>query len=123
VAIGTYNYTMVVFDTSGNWANDTVFVFVVSESTSTTSSETTASSSTTSTTTETSTTGTMGSDVSSFIDVLLGDKMLLLMMDDGIVLVVVLIVLARCRRSREKRGRSRGRLPSFRGRKRKFYLY
>ncbi|MGM0687388.1 MAG: hypothetical protein ACQET3_10495, partial [Promethearchaeati archaeon] len=48
--VGTYNYTLVVYDTSGNWVSDTVFVTVV-ESVTTTPTET-ETTTTTSPTTE-----------------------------------------------------------------------
>jgi parallel beta-helix repeat protein len=60
LSVGVINYTIVVFDTSGNWNHDTVFVTVVPQATTTTTTPitTTTTTSSTSTTTSTSPTGT-----------------------------------------------------------------
>lgn len=49
ILVGTYNYTCVVYDTSGNWASDTVIVVVSAVQTTTTASPITPTHSTTST--------------------------------------------------------------------------
>jgi parallel beta-helix repeat protein len=71
LSVGVYNYTIVVYDTSGNWASDTVLIIVLSQ------------------TTTTSTTITNG-DVTSLVILFLGVG--------GIGVVIVVLILMRHRR-------------------------
>ncbi len=52
LSVGVYNYTIVVYDTSGNWVSDIVIVTVLPETTTTTTDTTTTTSTTTTTTTD-----------------------------------------------------------------------
>jgi hypothetical protein len=76
LSVGVYNYTIVVYNTSGNWASDTVLVIVLSQATTTT-------------TTTTNTTTTSG-DMTGLIIVFLGAG--------GIGVVIVVLILMRRRR-------------------------
>ena len=79
LGVGVYNYTIVVYDTSGNYASDTVFVTVLPP----------ASSSIT-TTTDTTTTTTTSGDVTDLVILFLGVG--------GIGVVIVVLILMKYRR-------------------------
>ncbi len=58
LSVGVYNYTIVVYDTSGNWVSDIVIVTVLPETTTTTTTATATTTTDTTTTTSTTTTTT-----------------------------------------------------------------
>ncbi|MDF1540777.1 MAG: hypothetical protein P1Q69_17910, partial [Candidatus Thorarchaeota archaeon] len=84
LALGVYNYTLVVTDGSGNSASDSVLLTVTAEATSTTTTTTTTS---TTTPTDTSTTDTTTPPPDD------GGVMMLLLVGSGIGAIVIVVVI------------------------------
>jgi hypothetical protein len=89
-SLGTHNYTLLVTDSGGNFASDTVLVFVHAEVTSSLT-ETTPTSSTTPSTSPSSTTTT----TSDFFGL---DRQTLILIAGGIAVIIVIIVCIRVKR-------------------------
>jgi len=102
LSIGSYNYTIVVNDTSGNSATDTVRVTVQSQETTTTTSTTTMTTTTTTNTetatdTETTTDTTTTTSFTNNLD--LSDIEIAFLGASGIIVVVAVLIHLRGRRS------------------------
>jgi len=89
LSVGAYNYTIVVWDISGNWVSDIVIVTVIPQTTTTTSTTTTGTTETSTTTTTTSTstqTSTGTADTGAPMVLVIGATA-------GVVVVLILVII------------------------------
>ncbi|MBN2230763.1 MAG: right-handed parallel beta-helix repeat-containing protein [Candidatus Thorarchaeota archaeon] len=94
LSVGIYNFTLTIFDQSGNYAYDTVFVNITAVSTTSTTTTTTT---TTDTSTSTTTTGTntSGTETPPPADDIL--VVLLLVGGVGVIVIVIIITIMKTR--------------------------